>query len=169
MTNVLPIPAQKSLWAMHRARFLIILSLVMIGLAVLAYVALIPSFVALEANSLTEEELSAQSSTAAESLKAMTKSQALLTAVLPVIAATSSPVRAMEKALSLKPKGAVVNRIRYVGTSKTIQLGGTANRDVLTAYRTALEADGTFKTVSVPVAALVGASGQFSITLGGTF
>ncbi len=154
---------------MHRARFLIILSMVMIALALLAFIALIPSFVALEANSLSDEEISAQGSTAAESQKSMQKSQALLTAVLPIITATSSPAGAIETAVSLRPKEATIQRIRYVGSTRTIQIGGTANRDALTAYRTALEGDGTFKSVSVPVAALVGASGQYSITLGGSF
>jgi hypothetical protein len=102
-------------------------------------------------------------------MKDMTKSQALLSAVAPVVSATSSPTQAIETALSLRPKGVTVQRVRYIGTSKSIQLAGMATRDLLTAYRDALEKDGTFTSVSVPVAALVGSSGQFSITLGGNF
>ena len=71
MTNILPIPAQKSLWAMHRARFLIVISLVFIGLAGIALLALIPSFAALEANTLSPEEVSAQGSSVVESQKSM--------------------------------------------------------------------------------------------------
>jgi hypothetical protein len=169
MSNVLPLPAQKTLWAMHRARFLIVLSLALIALAILALVALIPSFVALEANTLSEEELTAQGSSAAEHQKSMTKSQQLLTAVVPIITSTSTPAAAIERALSLKPKGTTIQRIRYIASSKTIQLAGSGTRDALTTYRTALETDGTFTSVSVPVAALVGSNGQFSITLGGHF
>lgn len=169
MTNVLPLPTQKKLWAMHRARFLIVLSLVTIVLSILALVALIPSFAALEANTLSDEELTAQGSSAAENQKSMSKSQQLLNAVIPIITSTSSPNAVIARALTLKPKGATVQRIRYTAQSKTIQLAGVANRDALTAYRTALEIDGTFTTVSVPVAALVGSNGQFSITLGGNF
>ncbi len=169
MTNVLPLPAQQSLWAMHRARFLIVLSLVCIGLAMLAFIALMPSYFALESNTLSEAQMSAQGSSAAESLKSMSKSQALLSALTPIIFATSSPSAAIERALALRPKGVTVQRIRYVGASKNIQLAGAANRDALTAYRTALENDGMFSSVSVPVAALVGTSGQFSVTLSGKF
>ncbi len=169
MTNVLPLPAQKSLWSIHRARFLTVLSLVLIGVSVLAYVALLPSFVALQSNTLTDEEISAQGNSASDNLKSMQKSQALLTAVKPIIYATTTPTLAMEKVVALRPKGAIVSRIRYIGSSGNIQIAGVANRETLTAYRTALENDGMFTTVSVPVAALVGASGQFSITLSGKF
>lgn len=169
MTNVLPLPAQQTLWSIHRARFLTVFALVLIALSVLAYVALLPSFVALETNTLSDAEMSAQGSSATESLKSMQKSQALLTAVAPIIYATTTPTFAMEKAIELRPKGATVSRIRYIGSSHTIQLAGVASREALTAYRTALENDGLFTAVSVPVAALVGASGQFSITLSGNF
>jgi hypothetical protein len=154
---------------MHRARFIIVLSLTLIALSVFALIALIPSFAALEVNTLSAEEVNAQGSGAADSLKSMVRSQALLTAVAPVVSATSSPSRAVIKALELRPKGVTVDHIRYIGASKSIQLGGKATREQLTAYRTALEGDGTFTTVSVPVAALVGSSGQFSITLQGNF
>ncbi len=169
MTNLLPLPAQKSLWGIHSARFILILSLVMIALAVIALLALSPSFVALEVNTLSEEEMAAQGSNAAESQKSMAKSQLLLSAISPLIYSTSSPSAAIEKALSLRPKGALVQRVRYVSSSKSIQLSGTANREALTAYRAALEAEGTFTSVAVPVAALVSSNGQFSITLGGNF
>jgi hypothetical protein len=154
---------------MHRARFLIVLSLVLIGLSVLAYVALLPSFVALETNTLSDAEINAQGSSASDSLKSMQRSQALLSAVSPLVYATSTPTAAIEKAISLRPKGATVQRIRYIGSTRSIQIAGVANRETLTAYRIALENDGMFSTVSVPVAALVGSSGQFSITLNGNF
>ena len=169
MTNVLPLPAQQSLWRMNRARFIIVISLMMIGLSVLALVALMPSFVALETNTLSDAEITAQGSSASESLKSMQRSQLLLGAIAPIITATTSPTAAMEKAIALKPKGATISRIRYISSSHSIQLAGSANREVLTAYRTALETDGTFTSVTVPVAALVGSSGQFSMTLSGKF
>lgn len=154
---------------MHRARFLIVFSLMAIGLAFVALLALIPSFVALETNTLSAEEVSAQGSTAVEGMKSMTKSQALLNVLEPIIVSTTSPSVAIARAIELKPKGATVQHIRFVGPSKSIQLGGAATRDVITAYRTALEGSGMFTSVTVPVAALVGSTGQFSITLGGNF
>ena len=154
---------------LHRARFITILSLMLIALALFMLIALIPSFAALEVNTLSEEEVSAQGSTAGESMKSMMRSQALLNAVAPVVSATSSPASGIAKAIAVRPKGVTVDHIRYVGPSKSIQLGGRATREQLTAYRTALETEGTFTTVSVPVAALVGSSGQFSITLSGNF
>ncbi len=154
---------------MHRARFVIVLSLMMIALAMFTFIALIPSFAALEVNTLSADEVNAQGSSAGESLKSMLRSQALLTAVAPIVRATSSPTSAIEKAIALRPKGVIVDHIRYIGASKSIQLGGKATREQLSAYRAALETEGTFTTVSVPVAALVGSSGLFSITLSGKF
>ena len=169
MANVLPIPAQKSLWSMQRARFLIVISLTLIALAAFTFLALVPSFAALEVNTLSAEEVTARGSTAAESIKNMSKSQSLLSAVDPVVSSTSSPAKVIEKTIALRPKGVTIDHIRYIGSSKSIQLGGKATRELLTAYRTALENDGTFTSVAVPVAALVGSSGQFSMTLGGNF
>lgn len=165
MTNVLPLDAQKKLWGIHRARFIIIFSLVLIALAVVALLALVPSFAALEANTLSEEEISAQGTTAAENMRDMAKSQTLLTAVQPTIAATSSPMTMIGKVLALRPKGATVQRIKYSDTARSVQIDGMASRDMLTTYRTALEKDGSFSSVSVPFTAVVGSSGQYSITV----
>lgn len=154
---------------MNRARFIIVFSLVLIALAVFMLIALIPSFAALEVNTLSSDEVNAQGSGVVESVKTMQKSQELLKVVAPVVSATSSPAAAIEKAIALRPKGVTIDHIRYISQSKAIQLGGKATREQLTAYRAALETDGTFSSVSVPVAALVGTSGQYSITLTGNF
>jgi hypothetical protein len=58
---------------MHRARFIIVLSLTLIALSVFALIALIPSFAALEVNTLSAEEVNAQGSGAADSLKSMVR------------------------------------------------------------------------------------------------
>lgn len=154
---------------MNRARFVIVFSLVCIALAVFMLIALIPSFAALEVNTLSSDEVNAQGGGVVESVKSMQKSQELLKVLAPVVGATSSPAAAIEKAIVLRPKGVTIDHIRYIAQSKAIQLGGKATREQLTTYRTALETDGTFSTVSVPVAALVGTSGQYSITLSGNF
>lgn len=154
---------------MHRARFIIVLSLMLISLALFFGIALIPSFAALEINTLSPDEVNAQGSSAADSMKDMLRSQALLNAVAPVISSTSSPSSAITKAIAVRPSGVTISQIRYISASRSIQLGGKATREQLTAYRTALETEGTFTSVSVPVAALVGSSGQFSVTLQGNF
>ncbi len=170
MTNVLPLGAQKELWSTHRARFLAVFALVLLILSLVAALSLLPSFVALELNTQSAET-SAEATTAAEGLRAMTKAQAQLAIVTPIVASTTTtPTVAVETALALRPKGVTVDRVRYVGgAQKQIVLAGAASREGLTAYRTALEADAMFTGVSVPVGALFGESGRFSITLVGRF
>ncbi len=170
MANVLPLNAQKELWKTHRARFLAVWAIVAILLALAAGLLLVPSYVALVINSKPSES-TAEATTAAEGLRNMTKAQLYVNATLPILAPTTTrPTAAIEKAIGLRPKGVTVDRVRYVGGSqKQIILQGAATRENLTAYRTALEADGLFTGVSVPVGALFGDSGRYSVTLTGRF
>ncbi len=170
MTNVLPLEAQKELWRAHRARFLAVFSIAGIVLGFIAALALVPSFVALEMNTQSPDQSSEQSSTK-EGMRALARAQAQIGIVLPILTATSSPVSVVEQAIAMRPKGVTVDRVRYTGGSQKqqIQLGGKASREALTAYRTALEASKLFSSVSVPVGALFGDTGTFSITLTGTF
>lgn len=172
MTNVLPLDTQKKLWRVQRARFVVLFAIVAIVLATIAGLSMLPSYVALEMNTQTPEQ-TAEATSASEDVRNMTRAQAQVLAVTPIIAATSSPVSAIEHALSLRPKGVTVDRVRYVsstsGVQKQIMLTGAASREGLTAYRGALESDGMFTSVAVPVGALFTESGRFSLTLSGDF
>jgi hypothetical protein len=170
MANVLPLPAQKDLWSTHRARFVSAFAIVLIVLAGIAGLSLIPGAVAVEM-SLHSATESPGGTTAAEGLRAMTKAQAQLSAVRSTILSTSTPpTEVIEQALSLRPKGVTIDRIRFVGgTQKQMIVSGRAAREGLTAYRDALEQETLFTSVTVPVGALFGDSGTFSITLTGNF
>lgn len=170
MTNVLPVETQKMLWRMHRARFVLVLAYVLIVLALCTALALVPSYVALEMNTISEGSAEA-ATTAVEEIRIMTKSQEQLKVIAPVIAATSSPTIAIEHALAIRPKGVTIDRVRYVKAEfGQIMLSGKASREVLNQYRAILEADPMYRGVSVPVDALVGTQdGRFSVTIVGNF
>jgi hypothetical protein len=169
MANVLPIEAQKKLWGIQRARFIAVGSLVALVLAGVAGLSLLPSFVALELYTYSPDQ-SAANSTAAEGLKNLMRAQAQIDVIRPIVGATSSPMGAIEHALSIRPKGVTVDSFRYNGGSpKQIILRGKASRDGLTAYRNALEESGRYAGVAVPVGALFTESGRFTLTLTGAF
>lgn len=166
MANVLPIAAQKRVWRMYRARFIIVGSFVLLGLSAIGGVALLPSYLALEIAAPAPVATSAPRNDTVDPV-AIARTQALLLQIGPVVSATSSPSTTITAALAARPAGLVVDSIGYTSeVPAKIVLGGTANRDQINAYRNALLATGRFSGVSVPVGALVGAEGgRFSITL----
>ena len=157
---------------MYRSRFILVTSLVLLGLAAAAALTLFPSFVALEiaAPRATEEATGAEADRA--DATALERSQLLIRELLPVVSATSSPVAVVEKALSLKPTGVRVTRMIYTSGEEEgkITLIGSGTRDAVSAYKDALTNSGDFTAVAVPVGALVGSEGGgFSIVLAGEF
>lgn len=165
MTNVLPLAAQKKLWGIHRARFIMVFALLLCVLAIAAYLTFIPSFVALQLNAPSDE--AGQASTASEALKAMKRAQAQLKIVAPVVSATSSPTAALRRVISLKPAEVTINSMDL--RSNRIVLTGSATRESINRFRSLLEADKTFTSVSVPVGALVSDGGHFTMNIGGVF
>lgn len=168
MSNVLPVPEQKRVWATYRQRFISLISIALSILAVIAVVTLSPSYLLLALNHPESSDVKVQGDTATESADAA-KTQTLITTLLPIALATSSPVELIAAALDGRPDGVVVNRISYSGDSKqkTIVIYGSAlSRENINSLRKELEAKGLYKSVSVPVGDLIGASGnQFTITL----
>jgi hypothetical protein len=168
MSNVLPIQEQKRVWAIYRQRFISLGAGTLSILAVIAIATLSPSYLLLFLNHPESPILKAKVTDKAESDEAG-KTQVLISALLPTVAATSSVMEVIEQALEGKPDGVMVNRISYSADAKqkTIVIGGTAlSRDGINALRKELEAKGIYKSVSVPVGDLIGASGnQFTITL----
>lgn len=166
MTNVLPLEAQATLWRMQRARFVIALCIMLSAAALVALLGLIPSYIAVNA-AVVEPESNTEVTTAATDIKTLKRAQALATFTAGMLAPTTTPLQAIEAALAAKPAQVTIERIRYAGgTNRQVQIAGTAGREQLAGYRTALQSVPLFSSVSIPVGSLVSAQeGSYSLTL----
>jgi hypothetical protein len=166
MANVLPPSFKKTTWRIQRARFVIVLSIVLGVLVVIALIALAPSYLALEfAAPQTIDVPEVERRDPADAI-AISRAHSLVTQLSSVISATSSPTELFARVLAVRPAGISVDSISYSETDSRISLSGTGTREAISAYRDILSEDQFFSSVSVPVGALVGASnGRFSITI----
>ncbi len=172
MSNLLPSSYARAQEAKHRLRlgqFLAGFAL-LVGLVALA--SLVPSLsvvsIALDRASLSR--MSTSTDAAAEDAEALTRAQAIL-AQLPLVS-TGTPAALIEDVLAKKPSSIALTKFTYAwGDPSTLVIAGTASRsESVNEFRFALSADPRFKTVTVPIGALVGAKdGGFSITVTGTF
>jgi hypothetical protein len=167
MANILPLDAQKQVAAMRRSRLLIVLSIAICALALLMALALVPSYLALR-SAVPSAADRAREAREITDPQALARAQQLVERLSVVLVASTSPTALIAAALLDRPSGTSVNHIHYgaAGTEKPAEmiLTGSATRDRIAAYRDALSRNPLFTGVSVPVSALVGASGDFSVT-----
>ena len=172
MANVLPPENLQKVWRCYRARFLIVGSLFALALALVAFLALMPSYFLLWSDSRFSVDSQAISQIDEEADRAeLARSQALLSELAPAASATTSPVAALSRILSARPKGIAIYHLAYAtGKQNTIVLGGTAStREAINTFRKSLEGDPAYKSVSVPFQDLIGTSNQFNMTIVGNF
>lgn len=155
---------------MYRARIVTVFSFALIALAVLFILALIPSYLAVQA--VAPRELTdGLSPRKVEDVQAVGRAQAIIAQLLPALRSTSSPSVFIDAALAARPPGVVLNHITYAPSGNAggsvLVVHGLAMRDKVAAYREALSKNSLFTTATVPVSALLGTgAAQFSITLG---
>jgi hypothetical protein len=166
MANIIPRQSQKRLWKALRARFIIVLSVLLIVLAIVGYLVLIPSYLALQfAAPPASSEPASAGGASVEATASIGRSQAILAALAPLAAASTTPARLIGEALSEKPAALSVDHISYVASDGTIMLSGTGPRDAINAYRDLASKNPRFSSVSVPVSAFVGEGDHFSMTI----
>jgi hypothetical protein len=165
MANVLPQQSQKKLWRALRARFIVVLSVLLILLAILGYLALIPSQLALQFAAPPASAPTPAAAAPAESTASISRTQAILLALSPMLAASTTPSSLITEALSPKPVGISIDRVSYDASDGTVMLSGSGTRDAINTYRDLVAQNVRFSSVSVPVSALVGESGHFSMTI----
>lgn len=169
MTNVLPQETQREVWSMYRARFTLAGSAVALTVALLTYLSLLPSYLALHADENAFSE-PASVGVGTRDQADIVRTQSLLSALKPLLAGTTTPSEVIQSALLLRPRGVVVDHITYTSGGTIVLSGVTPSREGINAYKNALLSDSHFKSVSVPVGDLVGAEGgRFSVTLSGVF
>lgn len=171
MSNLLPIPEQRRVWAIYRSRFIIALSTLLIALALLAALALLPSYLALEIAAPPESDAKIAHAANTPDPTGLARAQTIVRTLSPALTSTSSPTSLIEAVLAAKPSGVAVTQITYSMLSGSqLSLTGSGNRDKVSAYRDALAKNPSFTSVSIPVSALVGSGeGRFSLTIGGSF
>jgi len=173
MSNILPNEAKQAVWSMYRVRFIIAGSYVALFVAGLCALALLPSYLALHTADVGSAASTTSSKVTSDTDRAAIASiRTMLTSLVPLVAATTSPTAAIAQALSLRPSTILVDHITYAGGNPgTIMItGSAATREAINGYRQALSADTHFTTVSIPIGDLTGAPGaRFSLTLSGAF
>lgn len=166
MSNVLTQEAKKQLAKSVRARYLTVGALVLTLGALIASLSLVPTFISITSAEDALTVPSDEASAALDDQQKALRAQNLVKALTPLLA-TSTPSDVISGALALRPAGISITQITYQAGQKTIALSGTsARREAVNGFRDALEASGLFKSVAVPVSALVGTQdGRFTITL----
>ena len=154
-----------------RARFIIVGSLVFLICAGISAFSLAPSYFVLIANAPGSAPAIAPVSAADHALDvaAISHTKALLTQIAPLAGTSTAATDAITTALSLRPAAVHIDQITY--TPGSLMLVGSADTNsAISAYQSALSANPTFTSVSIPVGALVGTDGgRFSVRLSGGF
>ena len=166
MANVLPQSEQKKVWRMYRARALIVLSLCMLALALATFLALIPSWFALSLAAPPLSETSAGHAGPTDGAgPQIARAQTLIQTITPILVATSSPSGFITEVVSAKPQEIGIEHLAFQENERQITIAGSGSREAINAYRDTLAKKADFSGVSVPVSALVGSSGHFSMTI----
>lgn len=170
MANVIPREGLTKIMKRNSARFMLVASGVIAAAAIVAILAILPSYISVRiARAAVETAVRESAGAATADQDVAVRTQGLITNLTPIANATTSPVAALALALAEKPAGLSITSISYTADKSTILLTGTASRrEAVSALSDALEASKRFSSVTVPVAALVGAQeGRFTITLTG--
>ena len=170
MSNVLPPEALRRVRSISTARAISTASLLGLIAAFIAFLALLPSYLALATSATPSYDTGAPKQDSDR--KEISRAQSLITSLRPIVATTTAPTAVIREALRQKPASVSVDQFAYVaGSPGTLTIGGSSKtREGLRAYRDALSADTFFTSVSVPVGDLIGEDDQrFAIILLGNF
>ena len=169
MANVLPTEEKKRRMREVRSRFVLTTALVLLIGAAIASASLLPTLVSLQFAKSDLPEEAELSQTVRDDQAKHARALTLVTALSPVVLATTTPSKSAAAALSVKPAGVSVTSVNY-SKGRILLNGVSSDRQAVNDYRESLESNDMFTSVSVPVAALVGTQdGRFTITLSGSF
>ena len=157
----------------HRARFVLVGSLIVIVCGAVALLALVPAYAIVRSgHAAIDDPLQTVSLPPSTDRDDVMRAQALVRELRPVASSTTSALQILGSVLSARPPGITISSMSFArGDPGTIVVSGVApSRDEVNAYRAALSKDSRFKTVSVPIGILsIPEGGRFSVTLTGTF
>lgn len=169
MTNVLPHEARSALAVSLRNRMILTGSFVGIIVAAVSALAALPTYLVVQENRAGLPPIAIDTTTPQdrEARTEAARTRALITAVSPLISATSTAHSYIEAALRVKPSGISIDRIGYSSTEGLALSGTASKREDVNAYRAALSGDTLhFSNVNVPTSSLIGiGGGRFSMQL----
>lgn len=169
MANVLPAEEKKRVLREVRSRFVLTFALVLMVGASVAIASLLPALISVRLATSGIPQDGELSQTVRDDQAKHARALALVSALNPLVLATTTPSATVIAALGAKPAGISVSGISY-SKGRLLLNGVSRDRQAINDYRETLEADARFSSVSVPVAALVGSQdGRFTITLLGQF
>lgn len=169
MANLLPQQYQKRERRRLRARYLAATSLVSLGVAFIAFLALLPGFFEIVLDSAGRTQVPSLQKVSAEDTAKVIEMQLLVARLAPLYGATSTPTDLIAAALADKPAGISVEHIGYSAPQVERQIlieGSAKSPRLIDSYRASLANDPHFIGASVPLGALIGdGTGSFSITV----
>src|SRR3989344_920632 len=114
MSNVLPLSAQKSVWSFYRSRFLFVGSIAAILVAILAFAALLPAYMATRSlgKSLGDSESMLPASEEDQNERALILRARTLISELAPVAERPGVFEALTEALEARPNGIVIQRMQ---------------------------------------------------------
>lgn len=178
MSNLLPPTFRTELIRQYRTRLVFIAALALIGIALIALILLVSSYVVISGNqsSATDAQAASTTGVSATDRATLTQVQSRVALLGPLTTASSSAAEAIRVALNARPSsGITLDHISYArrasGNQSSLTIGGFSQAGTaIDTYRRALIESGRFADVSVPVGARVGVGdGKFTITLSGAF
>lgn len=175
MSNLLPRETLQAVRSTHRARFVLVGSLVGIICGVIALLALAPAYAVVTGERAASNDAAQDTSLESSTDRAdVTRARELVKEFLPVATATTSVLTILDEVLAGRPAGIVITSMSVRrGNPGEIVLNGTApSRNEINAYREVLSKNTRFESVSVPVPIGILTSSQggaFSATLTGSF
>lgn len=175
MSNVLPLAARSKILHDTQARVITVGALVASACAIVAILALTPAFLTSAIPLLSDTVPATSDETTAlyeENKKEASRVRAALSVLAPFTEERPHVQKIIARVYELQPRGVDIERMQYQsGKPGQITLTGVSDaREPVNDFRAALVAEGVFSSVSVPVAALVGAlDGRFTMTLSGDF
>ena len=173
MSNVLPPASLREVRRMNTERLLLVGSLLLIVCAVIAFLALVPSYLIVRAESdlpeVSEESISVADKAERDDIF---RAQLLIRDLRPIASSSVPILEVLNEVLRERPADVVVRRVSYErGNPGTILLSGSApSREAIQAYQSALASNPSIKSANVPLHNLAGRDGgDFTLTLTGTF
>lgn len=145
------------------------------GTACVSILALLPAFLSATIPLLSENVPTPSEETKMlfeENRKEAAQTRATLAVLAPYAVERPSVQKVIQRIYELLPSGVYIERLQYqMGERGQITITGLSDaREPVNDFRAVLVAEGFFSSVSVPVAALVGAlDGRFTMTLSGDF
>lgn len=172
MANLLPPNGLKRARGFYRSRLIFTGSVMAIVCACIAILSLLPVYVIVSGADVPEDKDAEATLQESADREDIAQARLLLKALQPTATTSISVLSIWQEIISARPAGTFITSLSLKrGEDGEIVIGGASlSREDVNSFREALSRNPRFRSVNLPLSALVGASGApFDITLRGTF